>query len=54
MLARGNAQNAHAKSVAANIASIALLAAAGTAQAADSQRQSCQGPASQCNVFFGQ
>jgi hypothetical protein len=36
------------------IASVAFLAAAGAAQAADSQPQSCQGPASQCNVFFGQ
>jgi len=36
------------------VASIALLTAAGTAQAADSQPSSCQGPASQCSVFFGQ
>ncbi|WP_268892306.1 hypothetical protein [Burkholderia sp. 8Y] len=35
-------------------ASIALFAAAGVAQAADSQPSACQGPASQCNVFFGQ
>lgn len=36
------------------IASLALFAAAGAAQAADSQPSTCQGPASQCNVFFGQ
>ncbi|MDR5738945.1 MULTISPECIES: hypothetical protein [unclassified Caballeronia] len=36
-------------------ASVALLTAAGAAQAADAQQaSSCQGPASQCNVFFGQ
>ncbi|WP_255751457.1 hypothetical protein [Caballeronia sp. Lep1P3] len=35
-------------------ASIALFAAAGAAQAADSQPAACQGPAPQCNVFFGQ
>jgi hypothetical protein len=36
------------------IASLALFAAAGAAQAADSQPSTCQGPASQCSVFFGQ
>ncbi|WP_250453927.1 hypothetical protein [Caballeronia sp. ATUFL_M2_KS44] len=37
------------------IASVALFAAAGAAQAVESQQpSSCQGPASQCNVFFGQ
>ncbi|SAK90087.1 hypothetical protein [Caballeronia ptereochthonis] len=36
------------------VASLALFAAAGAAQAADSQPSTCQGPASQCNVFFGQ
>jgi hypothetical protein len=36
------------------IASVALLAAAGAAQAAEASSTSCQGPASQCNVFFGQ
>jgi len=36
-------------------ASIALFTAAGAAQGADAQQaSSCQGPASQCNVFFGQ
>ncbi|SAL75814.1 hypothetical protein AWB71_05099 [Caballeronia peredens] len=36
------------------LASVALFAAAGAAQAAESQPSTCQGPASQCNVFFGQ
>lgn len=36
------------------IASLALLAATGVAQAADGQPSSCQGTAAQCNVFFGQ
>jgi YbbR domain-containing protein len=41
-------------------AAIVLFAAAGAANAADasnssnSQPTTCQGPASQCNVFFGQ
>ncbi|CAH2801225.1 MAG: hypothetical protein CBHOC_3886 [uncultured Caballeronia sp.] len=40
--------------LAALTASLALFAAAGVARAADSQPSTCQGPASQCNVFFGQ
>jgi hypothetical protein len=38
-------------------AAIVLFAAAGAANAADassSQSNACQGPPSQCNVFFGQ
>lgn len=36
------------------IASVAFFAVVGGAQAADSQTSTCQGPPSQCNVFFGQ
>jgi len=38
-------------------AAVALFAAAGAASAAanaNSQSSTCQGPPSQCNVFFGQ
>ncbi|SAK70681.1 hypothetical protein AWB78_02800 [Caballeronia calidae] len=36
------------------IASLVLSASIGGAQAAETQPSTCQGPASQCNVFFGQ
>ncbi len=44
------------KRVLSIFAAVVLFAAAGAASAADSsgsQPTTCQGPASQCNVFFG-